>query len=61
MGRMGWLENWEIEAFNWIEWNTSSTGSKTGKFMFLIEWNTCAGSKTGILNPTDLLHILATK
>lgn len=44
MGRMGWLENWEIEALNWIEWNTSSTGSETG-----------------ILNPADLLHILATK
>lgn len=55
MGRMGWLENWEIEALNWIEWNTSSTGSKTGKL------NACAGSKTGILNPADLLHILATK
>lgn len=31
------------------------------EFMLLIEWNTCAGSKTGILNPADLLHILATK
>lgn len=50
MGRMGWLENWETEALNWIEWNTSSTGSKTGK----------ADSKTGILNPADLLQILAT-
>lgn len=58
---MGWFENWEIEVFNWIEWNILLIGLKIGKFMFLIEWNMCVGLKNGIFNFVDLFYILVIK
>lgn len=48
---MGWFENWEIEVFNWIEWNILLIGLKIGKVDF----------KIGIFNFVDLFDILVIK
>lgn len=55
MGCMGWFENWEIEVFNWIEWNILLIGLKIGKL------NMCVGFKIGIFNFVDLFYILVIK